>query len=210
MVTGTPIIFLDIDGVINSHDWWERRKGIVPRESRGLYDLDPLACLRLQDICEGTKASLVLTSTWRLNRSLAAVQKLFVQRGITAPLIGRTPSLRHHEADFEEPWSRMGRGLEVQWWLRTYLGDEGTCNAKFVCLDDDKDFGDLLGKLVQTRMATGLTDLEGDYVYKHLGESLMNSMAAGGKGRVLFEHDALTLTPWWGKQTGPFGPTRKV
>jgi len=25
-----PLIFLDIDGVLNSHDWWRRRGGIRP------------------------------------------------------------------------------------------------------------------------------------------------------------------------------------
>lgn len=204
----TPLIFLDIDGVLNSHDWWNRREG-EPKELMGLYDLDPLACQRLQDICKVTGASLVISSTWRIYHPLDTLRELFKQRGLTAPVIGRTPDLRGHEKTFEEPWHNFGRGLEIQWWLQHYLpSDEAVCNQRFVIIDDDRDMGDLLGKLVQTRTATGLTDLEVPYIYKHLHESLMDSMAAGGSGRVLLKYDAKPLAPWWGRQIGPFGPER--
>ena len=207
MSTLRAIIFLDIDGVLNSWDWWARRKTEPPpTEHMGIYELDPLACQRLQRICDTMGAGLVLTSTWRKSRTLDDLRSLFGQRGLTAPIVGRTPDLSHNHNPFAEPWNRIGRGLEIQWWLRTYLGDEATCQARFAILDDDRDFGDLCGKLVQTRMATGLTDLEGDYLGKHLREPLMDSMAAGGKGRVLFDNDALTLEPWWNNQDGPFGP----
>lgn len=202
-----PIIFLDVDGVLNSHDWWYRRKeqGEEQRELVGLYDLDPLACQRLQRVCEDTGAALVISSTWRLYHDLDDLRDLFRQRGLTAEVIGRTPDLRHHERAFEEPWNQFGRGLEVQWWLQNYLpSDEAMCNARFVCLDDDGDFGDLRGKLVQTRMATGFTDLEIPYILKHLSEPLMDSMAAGGKGRVFFGKDAKALEPW--HKSKPIGP----
>lgn len=178
-----------------------------PTELMGIYDLDPLACQRLQRLCDiAGGAELVITSTWRKSRTIPDLQDLFRQRGLTAKIIGRTPDLAHHADQFEDPWNRIGRGVEIQWWLRKYLGDEATCEAKFAIIDDDSDMGDLCGKLVQTRFATGLTDLEGDYVCKHLRETLMDSMAAGGKGRVLFKHDAWPLAAWWNRQGGPFGP----
>jgi hypothetical protein len=171
------------------------------------YELDPLACLRLQHLCDAFGAVIVLSSTWRVYHTQAEIQDMFAQRGLTVPIIGRTPDLRDCGLDTEEPWNLVGRGLEIQWWLQHYLpSDEAVCAQKFVILDDDGDFGDLKGKLVQTRMVTGLTDLEGDFVGKHLRESLMDSTAAGGRGRVLFKYDAKPLVPYWGRQTGPFGP----
>lgn len=205
-----PLIFLDIDGVLNSWDWWARRKNEPPpTELMGVYDLDPLACQRLQRLCDTMGAELVITSTWRKHHTIQDLQDLFRQRGLTARIIGRTPSLDHFHNTFEDPWNRIGRGLEIQWWLQHYLpSDEAVCNQRFAILDDDRDMGDLLGKLVQTKFATGLTDLEGDYVCKHLHETLMHSMAAGGKGRVLFKYETRGLEPWWNRQEGPFGPER--
>ena len=210
-----PLLFLDCDGVLNSRDWYMRRNSIYPEPQPFFtcYELCPDACARLQALCSATGAEIVLTSTWRRHLTLPEVQELFLERGITAPVIGRTPDLRHSYSLKGEPedrtreWHYIGRGLEVQWWLRTYLGSaKAVCEAKFCCLDDDQDFGDLLGKLVQTRNEFGLTDRELEYIYKHLGETLMNSGAAGGKGRVFFEIDALELEPWWNRQEGPFGP----
>ena len=210
-MTAPCYIFLDIDGVLNSHDWWKRRDEAGnrgPDELMGIYELDPVACRLLQRICDDTGAALVICSTWRKYHTIPVIQDLFRQRGLTAEIVGRTPDLQHHESKFPDmPWSEFGRGLECQWWLQHYLGNEATCSARFVCVDDDSDYGDLLGKLVQTRRATGLTPLETDYIYKHLSEPLMDSMAAGGRGRVLFKYDTLGLAPWWSGHEGPFGPT---
>lgn len=204
------LIFLDIDGVLNHHDWWHRRG---PREPSfesfyNTYELDPVACGRLQAFCKATGAKLVICSTWRKQCSLDRIRLLFAQRGITAEILGRTPDLRDHESKFDRPWKEFGRGLECQWWLQHYLGNEATCQTKFVCVDDDSDYGDLRGKLVQPRFATGLTDLEVRYMHKHLTETLMDSAAAGGRGRVLFEYDTVGLEPYWNQQKGPFGPEK--
>lgn len=197
-----PLLFLDFDGVINSHDWWERRKGLV-RERHPVHEIDPVACARLQRICEETGAQIVVSSTWRIIHSPQSLRRLLRKRGVTARVLGSTPDLRYNLAAGELPWTRIGRGLEIQWWLRTYLTPEQVCAARICILDDDSDMGDLCGALVQTRTATGLTDLEVPYVHKQLSVPLMDSQAAGGPGRVFFEHDALALRP-----RGGFGPKR--
>jgi hypothetical protein len=205
-----PLIFLGINGVLTSESWLRHRDDPEYHGDVKVLHLDPLACQRLQAVCTATGAGLVLTSTWRTRATLAQVHEVFRQRGLTAPVIGRTPVMWQHASHFE--WAREGTGLEIQWWLQHYLGDEATCQARFACLDDDhsRNYGDLLGKLVQTRKAVGLTDLECDYVLKHLREPLMDSAAAGGKGRVLFEHEVRALTPYWNAQEGPFGPKKET
>lgn len=204
-----PLVFLDLDGVLNHHDWWLRRGDREPEFSSfcNIYELDPDSCRRLQDLCTATDAKIVICSSWRKMYDLAAIRAVFAQRGIIAEIIGRTPCLRWHESKFERPWREFGRGLECQWWLQHYLGNEVTCQTRFVCVDDDGDYGDLRGKLVNTRFATGLTDLEVEHMKQHLSETLMDSPAAGGRGRVLFEYETLGLEPWWSEQPGPFGPT---
>ncbi len=130
-----PIIFLDIDGVLNSHAW-QKRRGPRGPEFKALYtsyELDPDACRWLQELCTATGAKLVVSSSWRKMRDIAAIQAVFAQRGITAEIIGRTPCLRDHESKFTQPWSEFGRGLECQWWLQHYLGNDAACQLRVSC-----------------------------------------------------------------------------
>ena len=186
-----PIIFLDIDGVLNSGHWRDIR-GVVPDMAPlfGIHELDPQACNHLQQLCDQTEAQLVIASTWRNYLTMREIGDLFKVRGLTAPIIGQTPDLsRNHGISKDDL-----RGLEVQWWLQNHFKtNEEVCGARFVCLDDEHFYGDLRGKLVQTRPAYGLTFLELPYIRNHLHESLMDSHAAGGSGRVFFEKDVCNL-----------------
>lgn len=197
-----PLLFLDFDGVINSHDWWERRKGLE-RERHPVHEIDPLAVARVERVCAETGAQVVVSSTWRLLNDTPSLRRLLRKRGFTGRVRGTTPDLRYSLSAGILPWTKIGRGLEIQWWLRTFLTVEQVCQARICILDDDSDMGDLLGALVQTRVQMGLTDVELPYIYKQLSVPLMDSQAAGGPGRVFFEHDALTMTP-----RGGAGPKR--
>lgn len=201
-----PLLFLDIDGVLNSHAWWERRKALGIKEVRGIADLDPEACQRVQRVCDTTGARLVISSTWRVMHSRQSLRRMFVKRGLTTPIIGITPRIwmRADELPGYEH-NKCGRGVEIQWWLQTYLTPEQICQARVGILDDDRDMGDLLGVLVNTRHEIGLTDLEVPYIEKNLGTILMGSRACGGPGRVEFTFDALAL-PTYGNHK-PHGPS---
>lgn len=150
----TPLVFLDIDGVLNSKPWFlqQRESGAVATELMGLYDLDPAACGLLQRLCEETGAGLVIVSTWRLYHPQEVLAELLTQRGVTAPILGMTPDLSR----LEERSYKHQRGAEVQWWL-DQLAPEIRAATRFVILDDVNDYGeDLQGSLVQTSMGTGL------------------------------------------------------
>ena len=73
------IIFLDIDGVLNSETWARLMKfGCTPKvnqfkfkndkgkEYAKLARLDPSSVNLLNDLCKMTKAKVVISSTWRL------------------------------------------------------------------------------------------------------------------------------------------------
>lgn len=54
------VIFLDIDGVLNSMDWFEKNKGI-----KGYKKINPKKVELLKEIVDKTNAEIVLSSTWR-------------------------------------------------------------------------------------------------------------------------------------------------
>lgn len=139
-----PLLFLDIDGVLNSHDWAQR----APALGRRAYvDLDPVAVAELQRIVVATDCALVLSSTWRRIHGLADVRGLMVAAGWQGrvPLHDKTPYL---------PGAL--RGTEVNVWRVT-----ADHKAAYVCVDDDSDF--LPGQpLVRTTTARGLTATEAD------------------------------------------------
>lgn len=141
------LLFLDIDGVLNSHDWYVRRGGYVGRE-RPMQELDPEACARLQGLCSATGAQIVVSSTWRLIYKLPALRSLLGARGISVPVLGVTPSAPREE-----------RGLEIQRWLDTTAAKHGDVES-IVILDDDSDIAHLTPWFVKTHFDRGLTDWE--------------------------------------------------
>jgi hypothetical protein len=170
-VGAVKVLFLDIDGVLNSADWYGRR----PRELRdlpntdhntGLYELDPEAVARLGRILDATGALVVLSSSWRISWEVAAMRAVLGARGFDgARLIDATPVLRtKHNGE-----TRAQRGDEIALWLRT--GPEPV--EAFAVLDDSDDMDDEEGivrpRFVRTSWATGLLDEHVERVIALLG-----------------------------------------
>lgn len=56
------VIFLDIDGVLNSNDWYVKTRGI------GGYnggDVDPKCIELINDLIDATGAKIIMSSSWR-------------------------------------------------------------------------------------------------------------------------------------------------
>ncbi len=155
---GAPrkILFLDIDGVLNSREWYVSEERRIKKEQaklkesdwrtiRGYSDLDPklgAALTKIYDSVPGLE--IVISSTWRLGRSLAELRDILSPFKIPrAAVIGATPR-----------FSGAVRGVEIQSWLK----DNADGTASFVILDDDSDMALLMGNLVKTDNAHGLTD----------------------------------------------------
>ena len=185
------IIFLDIDGVLNSQELAEKhykmlKAGTVPD---GVNDLcDPEATDRLIKALDGTGAKIVLSSSWRSNTIKDTIEDFKTFRHVpfhklVPYIIGITPRFKE----------RMWRGKEIQYWidwLRTgkleqahlILPDiEVSSNAKGVVVDDvdvksdfryvivDDDSDMLKGQnFVQTDWTTGLTDENVEQIKKYL------------------------------------------
>lgn len=140
------LLFLDIDGVLNSTTWAGARpiRGFMPPSSaRMALDeerLDPACVARLRVLIERTGASLVIISSWRHKMSVAEFSRMLALYGVPgASVVGVTP-------DLPGP-----RGEEVRAWLA-----EHAPSAPYAILDDDDDFLD--GQvLVRTDPDIGLT-----------------------------------------------------
>ena len=133
------LIFLDIDGVLNSTAWAESRprvSAIPPEKAIHAYEdqrLDPDCVSRLQWLAGEACADLVLTSTWRLRMPQAEVVRLLELYGYAhPPLIGLTPMLRTVLADGRD----VTRGHELEAWLSR----PGTVRRPYVGLDDEPQY----------------------------------------------------------------------
>ena len=147
-----PFLFLDIDGVLNSHAY-ARKLG-----KGGILGIDPEAVKHLQRVVDETGCQIVLSSTWRLGPpgTLADVRGKLIAAGMRSPcpLIDRTPDLSRRENAFL--YEAVKRGEEVKHWLDA-LGYEGP----YVCIDDDGDFLPCQ-PLVRTTFAEGMTAAHAD------------------------------------------------
>ena len=138
------ILFLDMDGVLNSK-WWYDNRPDEPNMGRRdeLYTMiDPDAVDRLNLTMARTGCLLVLSSSWRGLDPISTINSALRLRGIAKPLFGITPSIGNP------------RGKEIALWLEM----AGDTVESFVILDDDADMAHLLPKLVQTTWDTGLQD----------------------------------------------------
>lgn len=113
------VIFLDIDGVLNSDAYFDR---IKDRVMEGIEeDIDIKTIELLNKAVKETGAKVVLDSSWRYRRKADELQELLAQYGIS---IEKTPFIDNR------------RGEEIRQWLNEaeYVG----YNVEdYILLDDD-------------------------------------------------------------------------
>lgn len=146
------VLFLDIDGVLNSEDWaLAKYKAGVTGALQKEFDTD--AVKRLNTIVEKTGAKIVISSSWRIAHSLEYIFNMMKKFGFVGEVIDRTPSVRGF---------KYARGFQIQEWL-----DEHPEVTHFAILDDDSDMEHLKPKLVQTSWSKGLLDEHIEKVAEH-------------------------------------------
>lgn len=137
------ILFLDVDGVLNS------------LKTGGRYALKRPCLRRLENIVKDTKCKIVLSSTWRKDEyALKRLKRVLKYRGIE--IYSTTPIL---EKGF--------RGLEIQAWLVSNPNPDG---YTFAIVDDDSDMLEhQLPHFFQTDPEYGMTDIIAYRIAYHLG-----------------------------------------
>lgn len=120
-----PLIFLDVDGVLNHREMlirWVKKTG--DNDALDIYSLRAL-----QKIIDASGADVVISSTWRMFYTDDALKALLLERGLkNINIIGQTP---------EAFYSR--RGEDILRWLQENNVDEA--QGTYLILDDDTDVG---------------------------------------------------------------------
>jgi hypothetical protein len=130
-------LFVDIDGVLNSEIFYRDRQAGYNnafKMEHPLSEIDMVSVGFLSMITEQTGAKVVITSTWRLGRSVKELQDMLAQCGFTGEVIGVTPVLdMHHDC--------IVRGNEILKWMldnRDLVGSQFDYRH-YAILDDDFD-----------------------------------------------------------------------
>lgn len=146
------VLFLDIDGVLNSEHWFVNRT-----ERGGLYtQVDPIAVAILSRVIKETGCSIVVSSTWRR-----------VYWDVIVPV------LNHAGLKYSGSWNRTPilnkeRGYEIEQWL-----SEHPEIISYAIVDDDNDMlPDQLSRYVQTDWKIGLDDTAANKLIEILNNTL--------------------------------------
>jgi Swiss Army Knife RNA repair-like protein len=136
------IVFLDMDGVVNSHVWFEKMQADALSRRPISHMIDPECVARLNRLLDISGADVVISSSWRIVHILGEINAALKEKGFTGRIIGKTPVCG------------PVRGAEIQAWLTARVR-----NAEdIVILDDNSDMAHLTPRLVLTSWGVGLTD----------------------------------------------------
>ncbi len=130
------VIFLDIDGVLNSDEYFDKIDGLNIEGIESEIDVNKIKLLK--KAVEETGAKVVLSSSWRYTRNAQYLKKLLLEHGI---LVDSTPYMENE------------RGKEIKGWLEEHKDTED-----FVILDDeifDSYDEELMKKLVKVSNGNG-------------------------------------------------------
>lgn len=151
-------IFLDVDGVLNSDEYFDSVSDSDDDSIENEIDMDKIKLLK--EAVNLTDAQVVLSSSWRYTRKAQSLRELLIENGIVTDV---TPFLQNK------------RGLEIKSWLKNNPDVDD-----FVILDDEvfdsyDDF--LLSKLIKTSdsngkgFGRGLLPKDVDKIVKQLGNN---------------------------------------
>lgn len=137
------VIFLDFDGVLNSHKWQTTRQ-------HPNLAFDPHTIDLLNGLVEAADAKVVFSTSHRHWTTIEALAGALEWYGFYARTQHGLPRVIGKTADYVP--GAAERGDEVKAWL-----DENAGVSEWVCLDDDNDFSCMPDRLVQTSYEVGLT-----------------------------------------------------
>jgi hypothetical protein len=155
------VIFLDIDGVLNSEahlrrlDEQHRQRGHTDPTRPKECQIDRDAVARLNRLVAETRAKIVISSSWRKLLDPPELYRVLESHGLVAEIVGETPD-GHNDPEMLATVGhidRIFRGHEIDLWLRQHPGV-----TRFVILDDSSDMAMHKNRLVQTDCEEGLLD----------------------------------------------------
>lgn len=165
-------LFLDFDGVLNHRKWIADVNAKCDEENLPIHELiknqfrelDAVCVARINKIVEATGAKIVVSSTWRLGRTVKQLQELLDKNGFIGEVIDTTPHLVIPGV------ASVRRGPEIQAWFDE-AKKEGLWEIEsFVIIDDESEMEPFLDKLVKTSFEAGILDEHVELAIKMLEE----------------------------------------
>ncbi|HET8864704.1 MAG TPA: HAD domain-containing protein [Gracilimonas sp.] len=123
-----PIIFLDIDGVLNTLNHLKFQKSETGAATNKIWS--PIACKHISLLCKHYDARIVITSSWRHEYSMDDLYRFFESNDISAKyIVDRTPSNAPQTGG-----ENYCRGHEINHWLKKRLRKI----SSYVIIDDEE------------------------------------------------------------------------
>ncbi len=150
------VIFLDIDGVLNTGLWYTQMDRNTPKDKYG-YAFDPNAVDNLKRIIDETGADIVISSSWK-SFGFSELEDMWQDRGLPGRLIGITPNSVSDEmllnADLDHMEIFSIRGMEIKEWI----SKNGKYVSHYVIIDDMDNFlPEQKSHFVKTNPDVGIT-----------------------------------------------------
>lgn len=124
------VLFLDIDGVLNSTRSMVAYSLLFKKHAEVKYEFDPVSVLLLKRVVQETGCSIVISSAWRITYSLEDLRIIFRDHcdweDIGEIIIGMTGTS-----------ANAHRGGEIQEWIDD--NTVGVTNFKYAIVDDNSD-----------------------------------------------------------------------
>ena len=151
------IIFLDIDGVLNTKWWYTQMDRNTPRDKYG-YAFDPKAVANLRRVVDETGAGIVISSSWKC-MGLSQMEDMWDERNLPGKVVGITPNSVSDELLLDTDIDSMElfhiRGEEIKEWLTKH----GKHVSHYVIIDDmDNMLPEQQSHFVQTNPEVGITE----------------------------------------------------
>jgi hypothetical protein len=161
------VIFLDIDGVLNTKDWHCRMTKDTPHDEFG-FAFDPIAVSNLAHIIDETGAVIVISSSWKFH-GVTKLRKMWAIRNLPGEILDITPNTVSDEmllnADLDKVELGVCRGNEIKEWLTMHEGEV----SNYVIIDD---YDDLLPEqenyTVITNTLIGISEFDAEKAIKIL------------------------------------------
>jgi histidinol phosphatase-like enzyme len=147
------ILFLDIDGVLNSEETLKKNTRGA-HEFHGVVGIDPYLALLVNRIIEETGCEVVLSSSWRGSAHAHAYIEMCIG---------------HKLKDITPRCCTGIRGVEIYRWIQENIPHTERDALKYAILDDDSDM--LLWQkdnFFQTSFKTGITEEMSKTIIAHL------------------------------------------
>jgi HAD domain in Swiss Army Knife RNA repair proteins len=180
------ILFLDFDGVLNSHDYLFRRKQtafacdaeLVPRDltqkellagaksparKRSTYrasqDLDPLAVARLNQIVAESSCDVVISSFWRLDWDVSDLEAILRFQGYQHVVHDKTVDfIEHPQGGRLYVCDAFDRGRQIDHYLAAEADMYGRIPSYCILDDTHEFFPHQEDRVVLTTFQDGLTE----------------------------------------------------